>query len=101
MTQKLPGRVRQHTAWMPWDWSQDIPGASAIQAVAEGKADEEQQKRAIKAIVEGLCQTYELSYSPDSERDSAFAEGKRFVGLQLAKLLRLNLNALKRTSNNG
>jgi hypothetical protein len=86
---------------MPWDWSQDLPGASAIQAVAEGRADEDQQRRAIKAIVEGVCQTYELSYSPDSERDSAFAEGKRFVGLQIAKLLRLNLTTLARTKPNG
>jgi hypothetical protein len=101
MSGKLPNRVRQQTAWMPWDWSQDIAGASAIQAVAEGRADEEQQKRALKAIVEGVCQTYELSYSPDSERDSAFAEGKRFVGLQIAKLLRLNLTNLKRTQPNG
>jgi hypothetical protein len=96
---KLPGRLRGEAPWLPWQWEDDLPGAVAIQAVALGTADEDQQKRAIQTIVEGLCQTYELSFSPDSERDSAFAEGKRFVGLQIAKLTKLNYTKVKRTDN--
>ena len=98
---KLPGRLRGDAAWLPWDWNQDVAGAAAIQAVAEGRADEAQQQRAITTIVEKLCQTYDLSYSPDSERDSAFAEGKRFVGLQIAKLIRLNYSTIARAKPNG
>jgi hypothetical protein len=30
-----------------------------------------------------------LSYRPQSERDTSFAEGKRFVGMQIVKQLKL------------
>jgi len=93
---KLPGRLRGDAAWLPWEWQSDLPGAVAIQAVAAGEATEDQQKLAITTIVEKICDTYDLSYSPDSERDTAFAEGKRFVGLQIAKLTKLNYSNVKR-----
>lgn len=96
---KLPGRLRGDAPWLPWRWEDDVAGARSIQAVAEGVADEVQQRLAIKTIVEQLCATYDLSYSPDSERDSAFAEGKRFVGLQVAKLTKLNYTNVKREQN--
>lgn len=48
-----------------------------------GKASDGQQRLALKWIIERLCGTYDLSYRPDSERDTVFAEGKRRVGLQL------------------
>jgi hypothetical protein len=98
---KLSGRLREKAAWLPWDWGASLPDAHAIQAVMDGRADEEQQKRAIRAIVEGVCQTYELSYSPDSELDTVFAEGKRFVGLQLVTLMRLNISTIIRAKENG
>lgn len=67
---------------------------SAIQALHRGEATPDQQKRALDWII-GAAGTYDLSYRPDSDRDSAFAEGKRFVGLQLVKLLKLNMAAIK------
>ena len=93
---KLPGRLRQQAAWLPWDWSKDPGGASAIQALAEGRADADQQQRAIKAIVEGVCATYELSYSPDSTHDTAFAEGMRHVGMQIVKATKLNMSVINK-----
>lgn len=93
---KLPGRLRGDAAWLPWRWEDDVPGAAAVQAVADGRADADAQQLAIKTIVEKLCATYDMSYSPDSERDSAFAEGKRFVGLQIAKLIRLNYSTINK-----
>jgi hypothetical protein len=98
---KLPGRLRGDAPWLPWQWEDNLPGAVAIQAVAAGQADEAQQKLALTTIVEMICQTYDLSYSPDSERDSAFAEGKRFVGLQIAKLTKLNYSNVKRDRTHG
>lgn len=62
---------------------------NAIKALAAGNANEGQQKRAIDWIINKLCGTYDLSYRPDSDRDTAFAEGKRFVGTQLVKQMKL------------
>jgi hypothetical protein len=75
--------------------------AAAIQALAQGCADRDQQQRALAFIVYTVCGTYDMSYRPQSERDTVFAEGKRFVGAQIIKLSKLNLSALtgKETEN--
>ena len=65
--------------------------AHALQALAAGTATAEQQQAALKWIIETACGTYDLSYRPGSDRDTVFAEGKRFVGLQIVKLVKLNL----------
>lgn len=66
----------------------------AVQALAAGTASEDQQKRFIKWLVYQACGTYDLSYRPESVRDTDFAEGRRFVGLQVVKLNTLNARAL-------
>lgn len=66
-----------------------------MQAVMAGRASEEQQRRAMTFIVHQICGTYDLSYRPTSDRDTAFAEGKRFVGLQCVKFANLNIAALR------
>lgn len=68
---------------------------SAIQALARGDASPDLQRRALDWIINIAADTYGLSYRPDSDRDTAFAEGKRFVGLQLVKLLKLNTEAIR------
>lgn len=70
---------------------------AAIQAVAEGLANPEQQKRAIRWIVESAAGVQTLSYGTDPHA-TAFAEGKRFVGLQIYKLIRLRLDVTRRLS---
>jgi hypothetical protein len=72
--------------------------ASAIQAVAAGIADDRQQRRALDCILTSVCDLNGLSYRPDEaggERATAFAEGKRFVALQLCKALKLNIDLIK------
>ena len=64
----------------------------AIKALAEGTAAPDQQQMALSWIINELCATYDLSYRPDSDRDTIFAEGKRFVGLQLVLETKINLN---------
>ena len=62
---------------------------SALFALSEGIANEEQQVRALNAIHKIAC-TGDMSYRPNElggDRDTAFAEGKRYVGLQLKKLI--------------
>lgn len=67
---------------------------TALQALASGTATAEQQKRALDWIIIQACSTYDMSYRPDSDRDTTFAEGRRFVGLQIVKALHLNTAVL-------
>jgi hypothetical protein len=55
------------------------------------KAAIDAHPEAFKWIVNELCGTYDLSYRPDSERNTTFAEGKRFVGLQIVKMANLDV----------
>lgn len=67
----------------------------AIKALREGKANPEQQKQALDFIIRDLAGTYDLSYRPGGEeasRATAFAEGRRFVGLKL--VLMVNMTAV-------
>lgn len=68
----------------------------ALQAIACGEATPEQQKLGIAWIINDAASTYEPSYRPGGEeggRDTDFAEGRRFVGLNIVKLLKLNPSA--------
>ena len=90
-----PGRHRPP----PWEqWPFDAEGnvhkAVAIQAVCDGRADEDQQRLAMKVIIEEICRYGDMSFSPDSPRETDFAEGKRWIGAQLALISRLMFGKL-------
>jgi hypothetical protein len=66
---------------------------TALIALSQGAANEFQQKRILDLLINRLCETYGLSYrpgGPEADRDTAFAEGKRFVGTQIVKLINSN-----------
>ncbi|HJQ56755.1 MAG TPA: hypothetical protein VJ890_07605 [Vineibacter sp.] len=67
----------------------------AIQALVTGTADAAQQQRALRWIVERAADTYGLSYRGGDAAATAFAEGKRCVGLQIVKLSKLRLDKLR------
>ena len=80
--------------WLPPD--HDEASIYAIRALASGTANDGQQKLAWAYImyVTGASEEFaDLSYRAGAhgDRDTAFAEGKRFVGLQLRKLFRPEL----------
>ena len=80
-------------AHFPPSWeSADV---KAIQSLASGEATPEMQRRALDFMINKVCLTYDLSYRPESDRETVFAEGRRFTGLQLVKLLSINLAAIK------
>lgn len=62
----------------------------AFKALAMGDADEAQQRRVLDwiTVATGLK---DVSYWPGDTHATAFAEGKRFVGLQVAKMLTMRL----------
>lgn len=101
--------MTQITGWRPWRPVRVVvspivePGVVnkadviAIKAVAEGIATAEQQVRAIEAIILQIACSDELSFAPEHKggaRETDFAEGKRFVGFQLRKLIRTPLQVL-------
>lgn len=63
----------------------------ALRALADGKASAGQQQAALKWIIEQAAKAYDVSYRPgaDGDRETAFAEGRRFVGLQIVKVMKL------------
>lgn len=90
---------KKEVAGKPWVFpSTTLSEAYALQALEKGEATSEQQIKALKWIVEKLCGTYDLSYRPDSSRDTDFALGKQFVGLQIVRFIKTNLATYKEKS---
>lgn len=72
-------------SWAPVEF--DDYDIAALKALEKGVADEVQQKRALDCVIRKIARTYDLSYRPASERETCFAEGRRFTGLQIIKVL--------------
>lgn len=82
-------KPRPH-AWLPADY--DLKDVEAIRALHAGSADPAQQARALDWIIKSAAGSYELSYRSDAdggERETAFAEGRRFVGMQVLKMINM------------
>lgn len=90
-------KVERHAPWKPAPY--DPADAAAIQALQTGVATRDQQKRALTWLINTACGTYDMSYRPgqDGDRDTAFAEGRRSVGLQLVKLCNIKIGLLRRS----
>jgi len=73
----------------------DYDEMMSLQALEKGDANADMQKKALKAIVEKLCKTYEDTYDPKSERESNRMQGQRFVGLVIIEALRANPSKVK------
>ena len=61
---------------------------AALKAMSKGEARPDQQTAAFDFIVQRLSGFYDLSYRPNDmggDRDTAFAEGRRYVGGQILK----------------
>lgn len=101
MTGKTDKRADPRSApWYPPD--SEIADVTAMQALANGTANPEQQLRALRWIIEVASGRDEMSYRPggeDGRRDTDFAEGRRFVGNQVVKLLKLSTADLARNPN--
>lgn len=93
----LAAVLEDHAPWKPAEYA--LADATAFQALAAGTADKDQQLRALKWLIENCCRTYDLSYrpGPGGQRDTDFAEGQRSVGLQVVKLVKLNVGMLRRS----
>lgn len=77
----------------------DVADAYAFQALQRGDASPAAQKRALDWLIQRAAATYDMSFHPENDRLTAFAEGRRFVGNQVLKMLLLDTNKLKATNN--
>lgn len=79
--------------WKPKGF--DLTKSYALQAVAEGRADEGQQIEALRYIVENLSG---MSYRPeilDNEKETYYNLGAQSVGRAINHIAALNLAAIK------
>jgi len=74
----------------------ELADATALQALERGDATEVQQQRALAWIIHNAAATYEVAWEPENERASSFESGRRYVGIEIIKMLKLNTNALRR-----
>ena len=93
---KTPSKPRrppvESEPWIPAEW--EVADAGAIQALVKGEAERHQQIRFMKFLVQRLCRMNDLSFRPggaEAARNTDFAEGKRFIALQIEKLASLDL----------
>jgi hypothetical protein len=74
----------------------------AIQALAAGLANQDQQKRALRFIVHGLCAAYDWPYRPGDVEATHVMLGRQFVGQQIVYLVNANVGAMTvQGGNNG
>lgn len=90
---KQPPKVYEPAPW-------DLADAAAVQACFGGTATPEQQQRAIKWIMYAAAGKDDVEYRTDP-RDHAFASGRRFVGLQIGKMIQLNLGVFRENGEHG
>lgn len=93
---RQPSRRPKSQPDRPWQLPRlDDADIFAVQALAKGIASDGQQKRAFDHIVRTLCGTDRMTFWPgaeDGRRASDFAEGKRWVGLQLRRIEKMRLD---------
>jgi len=71
---------------------------AAVQAIANGMASSEQQKRALQWIVEKACRTEDDPFVPGEPELSANLSGRRSAGLAIRKLVNLSMTVVKDTT---
>lgn len=67
----------------------------SFQAIEAGNANDTQQKKALEWLLNDLCKTYDMSYRPGDQMATAFAEGRRAVGLEVVTMLKVNTSRLR------
>ena len=70
--------------WLPVEYEPADIGS--MQALARGEAEPHQQQRALRWIVRTASDWAGIAYHTDPH-DTAFANGRRFVGVQIQKLV--------------
>ncbi len=73
----------------------DFADIDAIQALKNGVADENQQKRALNWILENACARHVWAFK-DDERETCIALGQQFAGQQIIGLINLSREEIEK-----
>lgn len=65
----------------------DEAEVQSIKALSRGDATEHQQALALHVIVKKLARTHDLHYIPQSPDQTAFLNGRAFVGHRILKII--------------
>lgn len=89
---------RRPAYWEPTEaWAiANKENIKAVQAVWAGKATEGQQVKTLSFIMDELCARSSNQYF-ESDRETAFALGKKFIGDHIAGALNAKLGTIKET----
>lgn len=86
----------------PWaDCPYTEQECAALKSLAAGKANEGQQRRALNWIINQAAKTYDQQFIPASDRETTFLLGRRFVGLQIVKLINLDISVFQKDKTHG
>lgn len=78
-----------------------LPIITAAQAMERGEATPEQQKLFLQWLIHEAAMTYGMTFQVEGDRETAFAEGRRHVGREVVKLLKLNASIFRKVTQNG
>lgn len=63
----------------------------AVKSLWRGNASEYQQRLALAVIIEKFSKTHDLPFVPDSFSETAFMNGRSFVGKKLLKIIHMRI----------
>ena len=66
----------------------------AVKAMYAGEATPEQQRLALAVIVNKFSRAQDLLFVPDSHDQTAFLNGRGFVGMQILKMIKVPIGKL-------
>ena len=88
----MTDKVKPHCFLVPSVTKKEV---QAIKALAKGEADEHEQMLALAVIVNKFARAQEMLYIPGSFDETAFLEGRGFVGQQILKHINVPIGQLK------
>lgn len=78
--------------------SAELADAHALRALHTGTASADQQQRAMRWILQTACEVGGMPWH-QTDRETAFALGRLFVGKQIGRLLVCDLSTLRKAQN--
>ena len=81
--------------WEPASW--EPADLRAIQAISQGVASEQEQKRGLNWIINNAASTYDNGFvaADPHGRIAAYMDGRQSVGQQIVKLIKLKAELFK------
>lgn len=89
----MPAKINKLLPYASWDCPKSV--TLAFKNLYDGTATEEQQKLLLNWLLEFGCRVNDMDWFPSGDRDSCFAAGRRFVGQQIVRQIKLKVGQMK------